>query len=54
MRYSAFNKTEIIRLLEQSPLPARRTLEKLGIPLHSFPVRRLIRHPDFIDSAHCR
>ena len=32
MRYSASDKTEIIRLVEQSPLPARRTLEKLGIP----------------------
>ena len=28
MRYSASDKTEIIRLVEQSPLPARRTLEK--------------------------
>ena len=32
MRYSASDKTEIIRLVGQSPLPARRTLEKLGIP----------------------
>ena len=31
MRYSPSDKTEIIRLVEQSPLPARRTLEKLGI-----------------------
>ena len=31
-RYSASDKTEIIRLVEQSHLPARRTLEKLGIP----------------------
>ena len=36
MRYSASDKTEIIRLVEQSPLPARRTLEKLGIPRSSF------------------
>jgi putative transposase len=36
MRYSATDKTEIIRLVEQSPLPARRTLEKLGIPRSSF------------------
>ena len=28
MRYSASDKTEIIRLVEQSHLPARRTLEK--------------------------
>jgi putative transposase len=31
MRYSASDKIEIIRLVEQSHLPARRTLEKLGI-----------------------
>ena len=36
MRYSASDKTEIIRLVEQSPLAARRTLEKLGIPRSSF------------------
>jgi putative transposase len=30
MRYSPSDKTEIIRLVEQSPWPARRTLEKLG------------------------
>ena len=36
MRYSASDKTEIIRLVEQSPWPARRTLEKLGIPRSSF------------------
>ena len=36
MRYSAHDKTEIIRLVEQSHLPARRTLEKLGIPRSSF------------------
>ena len=36
MRYSASDKTEIIRLVEQSHLPARRTLEKLGIPRSSF------------------
>ena len=36
MRYSATGKTEIIRLVVQSPLPARRTLEKLGIPRSSF------------------
>ena len=36
MRYSAHYKTEIIRLVEQSHLPARRTLEKLGIPRSSF------------------
>src|ERR1700690_1180649 len=36
MRYSASDKTEIIRLVEQSHLPTRRTLEKLGIPRSSF------------------
>ena len=35
-RFSASDKTEIIRLVEQSPWPARRTLEKLGIPKSSF------------------
>ena len=33
MRYPASEKLEIIRLVEQSHLPARRTLEKLGSPL---------------------
>ena len=36
MRYPASDKAEIIRLVEQSPLPARRTLEKLGIPRSTF------------------
>src|SRR6202020_1297206 len=36
MRYSPSDKTEIIGLVEQSTLPARRTLEKLGIPRSSF------------------
>ena len=36
MKYSPSDKTEIIRLVEQSPSPARRTLEKLGIPRSSF------------------
>ena len=36
MRVSPSDKTEIIRLVEQSHLPARRTLEKLGIPRSSF------------------
>jgi putative transposase len=36
MKYSASDKTEIIRLVEQSPSLARRTLEKLGIPRSSF------------------
>ena len=32
MRYPAAEKLEIIRLVEQSPLPVRHTLTKLGIP----------------------
>jgi hypothetical protein len=31
MRYPASEKLEIIRLVEQSHLPVRRTLEKLGV-----------------------
>jgi transposase InsO family protein len=36
MRYPASEKAEIIRLVETSPLPVRRTLEKLGIPRATF------------------
>jgi len=36
MRYPASEKGEIIRLVEQSRLPARRTLDKLGIPKITF------------------
>ena len=36
MRYSASEKAEIIRLVEQSALPVKRTLEKLGIPRATF------------------
>ena len=32
MRYPASEKLEIIQLVEQSHLPARHTLQKLGIP----------------------
>jgi hypothetical protein len=32
MRYPASEKAEIIQLVEQSHLPANRTLDKLGIP----------------------
>jgi hypothetical protein len=32
MRYGIAEKPEIIRLVEQSPLPVRHTLVKLGIP----------------------
>ena len=36
MRYPAAEKLEIIRLVEQSHLPARRTLRQLGIPPATF------------------
>jgi putative transposase len=36
MRYPASEKLEIIRVVEQSHLPARRTLETLGIPRATF------------------
>jgi transposase InsO family protein len=36
MRYPASEKAEIIRLVEQSHLPVRRTLEMLGIPRATF------------------
>jgi putative transposase len=36
MRYPAAEKLEIIRLVEQSPLPVRHTLTKLGIPQATF------------------
>jgi putative transposase len=36
MRYPAAEKVAIIRLVEASHLPARRTLEKLGIPRATF------------------
>jgi putative transposase len=36
MRYPAAEKLEIIRLVEQSPLPVRHALAKLGIPRATF------------------
>ena len=36
MRYPASEKLEIIRLVERSHLPIKRTLEKLGIPRTTF------------------
>jgi len=36
MRYPASEKLEIIRLVEQSHLPAKRTLDQLGIPRRTF------------------
>jgi transposase-like protein len=36
MRYSASEKLEVFRLVERSHLPARQTLDKLGIPRTTF------------------
>ena len=36
MRYPASEKLEIIQLVEESTLPVRRTLEKIGIPHATF------------------
>ena len=36
MRYPASEKLEIIRLVEQSHLPTKRTIDKLGIPRTTF------------------
>ena len=36
MRYPASEKLEIIRLVEQSHLPAKQTLDQLGIPRSTF------------------
>jgi putative transposase len=36
MRYPASEKLEIIQLVEESALPVRRTLEKIGIPRATF------------------
>ncbi len=36
MRYPASEKLEIIRLVEQSHLPAKRTLDTLGVPRTTF------------------
>jgi transposase-like protein len=36
MRYTQAEKLEIIRLVETSDLPAKRTLEELGVPRSTF------------------
>ena len=36
MRYPASEKIEIIRIVEQSPLSARKTLEQIGVPRATF------------------
>src|SRR4051812_33164676 len=45
MRYPASEKAEIIRLVEQSHLPVRRTLEKLGIPRATFYAGTIFTEP---------
>jgi hypothetical protein len=39
MRYPASEKIEIIRIVEQSHLPARKTLEQIGVPRASVQAR---------------
>ena len=46
MRYPATEKLEIIRLVERSHLPVRRTLRNLGVPKTSF-YRRYDRYQNF-------
>ena len=56
MRYSAAEKLEIIRLVEQSVLPVRQTLEKIGIPRATFyRWYDLYRTggPEALDDRHC-
>ena len=36
MRYPSHEKLEIIKLVEQSHLPAKQTLDRLGIPRSTF------------------
>ena len=43
MRCPAAEKLEIIRLVERSHLPVRRTLDKLGIPATTFSLPGLRR-----------
>jgi hypothetical protein len=40
LRYPASEKAEIIQLVEQSHLPAKRTLDKLGIPQRAMTIAR--------------
>ena len=55
MRYSASDKIEIIRLVEQSHVPARRALEKLGIPRSSYRwYDRIKGGPEACGSPSCR
>ncbi len=50
MRYPASEKLEIIRLVEQSHLPAKRTLSRLGIPKTTF-YRWCARYEAFGDAG---
>ena len=36
MRYPASEKVEIIKIVEQSPLSARKTLDRIGVPRATF------------------
>ena len=56
MRYPASEKIEIIRLVEQSHLSVRETLERIGIPTATF--YRLYDHyqtggPEALEDRHC-
>ncbi len=54
MRYPASEKLEIIRLVEESALPVRRTLEKVGIPRHFYRWYDLYQAggPEALDGRH--
>ncbi len=52
MRYPAAEKLEIISLVEQSHLPARRTLRQPGIPPATF-YRWVDRHVSVISGLPC-
>jgi transposase-like protein len=56
MRYPASEKLEIIRLVEESALPVRRTLEKVGIPRHFYRWYDLYQAggPEALDDRHPR
>ena len=45
MRYSASEKLEIIRTVETSPLPVRRTLAQIGIPNRPFTLGSIAMPP---------
>jgi hypothetical protein len=45
MRYATNEKLEIIRLVEQSHLPVRRTLDQLGIPRRGIEISKMRATP---------